>query len=56
MKSVVTLDSKELKLIVSKALKIPVDAVIQQRYSIAISGYTTEEVEKMLKKLDADRD
>lgn len=51
MKSLVTLDSKELRAIVAKALRIPIEKVIQQRYSIAIEGFTTEQVAKMLNEI-----
>lgn len=51
MKQQVTLESKELREIVAKALGIPVPNVVQLRYSIAIEGYSAEEVERKIKTL-----
>lgn len=52
MKTQVTLESKELKLIVAKALRIPEDQVVQLRYSIAIEGMAPEEIGKRIAGLD----
>ena len=49
MKSQVTLDGKEVKAIIAKALNIPIDKVVQLRYSFAIEGYAQEQVEDLLK-------
>lgn len=51
MKQQITLDSKELREIVACALKIPMEKVIQQRYSIAIEGISEEEIEKRIELL-----
>lgn len=51
MKQQTTLESKELREIVACALKIPMEIVIQQRYSIAIEGISTEEVAKRIELL-----
>jgi hypothetical protein len=51
MKQVITLESKELKAIVAKALNIPESNVVQQRYSIAIEGLSPEEVDRKIKAL-----
>ena len=48
MKTQVTLESKELRTIVAKALRIPEEQVIQLRYSIAIEGMSAEEIEKRI--------
>lgn len=52
MKQQITLESAELKAIVAKALKIPEKNVIQQRYSIAIEGFTAEEIERKIKEIE----
>ena len=51
MKSQVTLESKELRTIVAKALKIPEEKVVQLRYSIAIEEMSPEEIEKRIQAL-----
>ena len=55
MKAVVTvtLDGKEVRAIIAKALNIPITAVKPLRYNFAIEGYTPEEVAEMLKKAGA---
>ena len=49
MKSQITLDGKEVRAIIAKALGIPQEKVIQLRYGFGIEGYTAEQVELMLK-------
>lgn len=50
MKQQVTLDSKEIKAIVAKALGLPPALVVQLRYSIAVENMPPEEVEKRIKE------
>lgn len=47
--NLVTLDSKELRAIVAKALNIPLERVTPQRYGVAINGYTAEQVAELLR-------
>ncbi len=48
MKTQITLDGKEVRTIIAKALGIAEDNVIPLRYNFAIEGYTEAEVRKML--------
>lgn len=47
--NLVTLDSKELRAIVAKALNIPLEKVVPQRYGIAVNGYSAEQVAELLR-------
>ena len=47
----VTLDGKEVRAIIAKALNIPITAVKPLRYNFAIEGYTPEAVAEMLEKV-----
>lgn len=49
----VTLDSKEVRIIIAKALNIPISAVKPLRYNFAIEGYSEEEVSERLKAVGA---
>lgn len=49
MKQQVTLESKEVRLIIARYLGIPEEQVIPLRYSYAIEGLTVEEIEAKLK-------
>lgn len=51
MKTQITLEAKEVKQIISKALRIPEKQVVQLRYGFAIEGMTSEEVEERLKMI-----
>lgn len=48
MKPTVQLDGKDVRLIISKFLGIPLDDVIPQRYSYSIVGMSAEEIEKRI--------
>ena len=48
MKPTIQLDSKDVRMIVSKFLGIPLEDVIPQRYGYAISGMSAEEIEKRI--------
>ena len=50
MKTQVTLESKEVRKLISIALNIPEEKIIPLRYNFAIEGYTAEEVENLLKQ------
>ena len=47
----VTLDGKEVRAIIAKALNIPLANVKPLRYNFAIEGYSTEQLEKKIKEL-----
>lgn len=46
----VTLDGKEVRAIIAKALNIPVENVKPLRYNFAIEGIPAEEVERKVKE------
>lgn len=48
MKQQVTLESKEVRLIIAKFLNIPEEKVIPMRYSFAIEGLSPDEIEKRI--------
>lgn len=50
MKQQVTLESKEVRAIIARYMKIPVEQVIPLRYSFAIEGLTATEIEKRIKE------
>ena len=49
MKTQITLDSKEVKTIITKFLGISEEQVIPLRYNFAIEGLSVEEIEKKLR-------
>lgn len=49
MKSQITLEAKEVKQIIAKALNIPEKQVVQLRYGFAIEGMSAEQVAQKLK-------
>lgn len=49
----VTLDGKEVRAIIAKALKIPIANVKPLRYNFAIEGIPAEEVERKVKEATA---
>lgn len=52
MKSQVTLDNKELRIIVAKALGIREEQVTSLKYNVAIEGLSAEEIERRIKALE----
>ena len=48
MKTQITLDSKESKALIAKALGIEESHVVPLRYNFAVEGYTEAEVKQML--------
>lgn len=44
MKTVVTLESKDIRLIIAKFLGVKTEDVIPNRYSFSISGISAEEI------------
>ena len=50
MKQQVTLENKEVREIIARYMKIPVEQVIPMRYSFAIEGLTAAEIEKRIKE------
>ena len=55
MKQQITLESKELREIVAKALDIPEKQVVSLRYGIAIEGLSAEDVEQRIISLLGNR-
>lgn len=51
----VTLDGKEIRAIIAKALKIPIANVKPLRYNFAIEGIPVEEVERKVKEATAEK-
>lgn len=49
MKTTVQLKSKDVRLIIAKALKIPVEDVIPNRYNFSIANHSAEEIERKIK-------
>ena len=49
MKATVTLDGKEVRAIIAKALGLPIENVKPLRYNFAIEGHSAEEVEAKIK-------
>lgn len=50
MKTTVSLESKDVRTIISLFLGIPEEKVIPMRYNFAIEGMSAEEIEKRLKR------
>ncbi len=50
MKTQITLEGKEVRKLVAKALGIPEEKVIPMRYNFAIEGYSETEIKGMLKE------
>ena len=48
MKTTVQLENKDVRLIISKYLEIPVEQVIPNRYNFSVTGMTAEEIEKKI--------
>ena len=48
MKEQITLESKEVKIIIAKFLGIKEENVIPNRYSFGVTGISTEEIRKKL--------
>lgn len=48
MKPTIQLDGKDVRMIVSKFLGVPIEDVIPQRYGYAIAGMEAEEIEKKI--------
>lgn len=49
MKSTITLDSKDVRIILAKFFEVPLEKIIPNRYNFSIEGMTAEEVEKKIK-------
>lgn len=50
MKTTVQLDAKDVRLIISKALDIPVEDVIPNRYNFSIANHSAKEIEEKIKE------
>lgn len=49
MKTTVQLESKDVREIIAKVLKIPIENVIPNRYSFSVAGLSAEEIEKRIR-------
>ena len=52
----ITLDGKEVRAIIAKALDIPLEDVKPLRYNFAIEGHTAEEIEEKIKAVIGSED
>lgn len=48
MKTLVTLESKDVRIIIARFLGIKVEDVVPSRYSFGVAGMTAEEIEKKI--------
>lgn len=57
MKTTVTLETKEVRIILAKFLRIPLEQVVPQRYSFSIEGLKEAEIEERIRNgLSAEKD
>lgn len=49
MKTTVQLESKDVREIIARFLKIPVENVIPNRYNFSVANLSAEEIEKRIK-------
>ena len=49
MKTVVTLEAKDVREIIAKFLGVKVEDVVPNRYSFGVANMTAEEIEKKIK-------